>query len=384
MKGNMKVRSSVLSRSVATTVVTSLLCLLPASNERAQIVVGGISVGGSSSSTASTSTSDTTSYRGEAAVVAGAALGVGLSVSDTGPLPSSGGAQETSLLSAEAQMMLSAEAAHASTIGQAGMTASEASVGNVMFTTCNTMLIGGNTISADFVMSHAMASCCTNGASLSGSSEIAGLVINGQAITVSAQPNQCIYLAGGSMIVINEQITSQTADSADITVNALHVKLCEGADVVVSSSFAGVTCGTSSSGSGGGTNPPGSCNDFLTGGGWITGTPSGAKANFGVGGGFKNGAFWGHLNYIDHGTGMHVKATAVTGYAVDADSDCRIIDYNVTIDGDAGTARVRACDKGEPGRNDIFQIQLSNGYFAGGDLGGSRPGGGNIQLHKCQ
>src|ERR1041384_4736712 len=24
-------------------------------------------------------------------------------------------------------------------------------------------------------------------------------------------------------------------------------------------------------------------------------------------------------------------------------------------------------------QNDIFQIQLSNGYFAGGDLGGSRP-----------
>ena len=29
-------------------------------------------------------------------------------------------------------------------------------------------------------------------------------------------------------------------------------------------------------------------------------------------------------------------------------------------------------------------IQLSSGYFAGGDLGGSHPGGGNIQLHKCQ
>jgi len=45
---------------------------------------------------------------------------------------------------------------------------------------------------------------------------------------------------------------------------------------------------------------------------------------------------------------------------------------------------VRACDKGEPGRNDLFQIQLSNGYSAGGDLGGSHPGGGNIQLHICQ
>src|SRR5260370_15201117 len=169
MKGNMKRWNSVLSRSVATTVVTSLLCLLPASNERAQIVVGGISVGGSStsSSTASTSTSDTTSYRGEAAVVAGAALGVGLSVSDTGPLPSSGGAQETSLLSEEAQMMLSVEAAHASTIGQAGMTASGASVGNRGFTTCNTMVRGGETPTAEFRTPPCMASGWQKRAALS-------------------------------------------------------------------------------------------------------------------------------------------------------------------------------------------------------------------------
>jgi len=84
-------------------------------------------------------------------------------------------------------------------------------------------------------------------------------------------------------------------------------------------------------------------------------------------------------------SGMHVKATAVTGYQVDPnDADCRVIDYNVTIDNQPGTARVRVCDKGEPGRNDIFQIQLSNGYSAGGDLGGDRPGGGNIQLHTCR
>ena len=102
-------------------------------------------------------------------------------------------------------------------------------------------------------------------------------------------------------------------------------------------------------------------------------------------GGFRNDELWGHLNYIDHGNGMHVKATAVKGYEVDPNDpdDCRIIDYDVTIDDAPGTARVRVCDKGEPGRSDIFEIQLSNGYFAGGDLGGSRPGGGNIQLHKC-
>src|SRR5213594_4989480 len=56
--------------------------------------------------------------------------------------------------------------------------------------------------------------------------------------------------------------------------------------------------------------------DFVTGGGFIFCTPSGAMANFGVGGGVKNGAFWGHLEYNDHSTSppMQVHGTGVTGY----------------------------------------------------------------------
>jgi len=98
-----------------------------------------------------------------------------------------------------------------------------------------------------------------------------------------------------------------------------------------------------------------------------------------VGGGIRRGAFWGHLNYTDHDSGMHVHATAVTGYSV-IDTVTRQIDYDVDIDGATGTARVIVADNGEPGRDDIFDITLSTGYHAGGDLG---HGGGNIQLHKC-
>jgi hypothetical protein len=123
--------------------------------------------------------------------------------------------------------------------------------------------------------------------------------------------------------------------------------------------------------------------DRVTGGGWIVGTPSGGFANFGVGGGIHNGRFWGHLNYLDHDLGMHVKSQTVTGYLVDPDDPlCRIITYDCTIDGEPGQAIVRVCDYGEPGRDDIFEIELSNGYFAGGDLADEQPGGGNIQLHK--
>jgi len=53
--------------------------------------------------------------------------------------------------------------------------------------------------------------------------------------------------------------------------------------------------------------------DFLTGGGFIF--HNGNQANFGVGGGCKDGTpTWGHLEYIDHGLGLNVHGTSITGY----------------------------------------------------------------------
>jgi hypothetical protein len=142
--------------------------------------------------------------------------------------------------------------------------------------------------------------------------------------------------------------------------------------------------------------------DFLTGGGFIV-RDSGAKANFGVGGGCKHGEpTWGHLQYIDHGTGLNAHWTSITGYFLHGDSEgtdpktgqptgTRLI---------CGTARtnqfgdvdfvVLAKDVGEPGRDDEFIIRLKKlgltVYTTEGDpdhtLGGGGPGGGNIQLHK--
>ena len=53
--------------------------------------------------------------------------------------------------------------------------------------------------------------------------------------------------------------------------------------------------------------------DFLTGGGFII-RDSGAKGNFGIQGGVKHGDWWGGVNYIDHGNGLHVQGREVTGY----------------------------------------------------------------------
>src|SRR5882762_7274121 len=72
--------------------------------------------------------------------------------------------------------------------------------------------------------------------------------------------------------------------------------------------------------------------DFVTGGGFIVGSgasslPAGAKANFGVGGGVKNGAFWGHLEYNDHSTNptMQVHGTSVTSYLFGTNANDRVI-----------------------------------------------------------
>src|SRR5713226_1802469 len=76
-------------------------------------------------------------------------------VSDTGPLPPSGGALQTSLLSISFPGVLTADVAHATTIGQADRARSEASVADVSLTA------SGNTITADFLRSSAMADCTT-------------------------------------------------------------------------------------------------------------------------------------------------------------------------------------------------------------------------------
>jgi hypothetical protein len=257
--------------------------------------------------------------------------------------------------------LLTAEVLHATTTGQGNASQSEASVAELALT------VGGNNISASFLQSRATATCTDAGATASGGSEITSLSVNGQTITISGAPNQTVALPGGR-VIINEQTSG---GPGDITVNALHVIVDGVADVVIASAHADITCQP--------LPPPPGCSgeDFVTGGGWITGTPSGAKGNFGVAGGIKHGAWWGHLTYIDHGSsGPSVKGTGVTAYLV-VSATTRHIEGNAQVNGTDGfTYKVDVVDNGEPGRNDVFTLRLSNGYSGSGTLAG-----GNIQLH---
>ena len=131
--------------------------------------------------------------------------------------------------------------------------------------------------------------------------------------------------------------------------------------------------------------------DFITGGGWVLGD-TGAKINFGAHGGCKNGAFWGHVNVVDHSYNPpgHLKSTRITGYLMDpALPNARDIcgEGEVTVNGSSFITRfrVRMEDNGEPGGADRFGLHLANGYIVTTrELGPPGPtgGGGNIQLHK--
>jgi hypothetical protein len=304
-------------------------------------------------------------FSGRATVVQATVLGNTIVLADTGPLPSSGGAEEASLLTANVPGLLDAEVLHASTVGQGNASRAEASAAQLSLT------VGGQSISADFLMSRAEARCTSGSASTSGSSELVGLVVNGETISVTGEPNQTIPLPlGVGTIIINEQ----TGGPGDITVNALHVIVTGVADVVIASAHADITCAPPPP------PPPPPCpgTDFVTGGGSIMGTPSGARANFGVGGGIKNGGFWGHLSYVDHGNGgPKVKGTGVTAYSI-VDATTRHIEGTAEVNGAGGfTYKVDVSDNGEPGRSDTYAISLSNGYTATGTLSG-----GNIQLHQ--
>jgi hypothetical protein len=299
-------------------------------------------------------------FSGQATAARTTVLGMTTVLSDTGPLPASGGAQDASLLTASVPGVLSAEVLHAAAIGQGDRSRAEASVANVGLT------VGGDSIAADFLMARAMAVCAPGGASVSGSSEIVALSINGQAIVVTGEPNQTIALPDGH-VVINEQVSSVNHNTGEITVNALHVVIDGLADVVIASAHADITCQGTPICQGG---------DFVTGGGWIT-APSGAKGTFGVAGGLKNGALWGHLTYIDHGNGLQVKGTEVTAYVM-VDAATRHIEGTAEINGQGGfTYQVDVADHGEPGRDDTLELRLSTSY----DTGTRRLEGGNIQLH---
>lgn len=351
-------------------------------------------------------TAQCSTYGGRATVVQASGLNITpVVLSDTGNINSTGGINDASLLNASVPGLLTAEVMSATAGGVGSFSASDASLATVNLT------VAGNTIGAGFAAAYANASCASGSPTVKGSAEIDGLVVNGLSITVTGSPNQTVSLLGGGYIILNEQTSDLTHGS--ITVNAMHVTIPGIADVVIASSFAAISGQLVGSSRGGGGPvffvglllqttgfPCGNLTgNFFTGGGWITGTPSGDKGTFGVSGGAHNdGTVFGHLEYVDHGpTMINVHGTGVPTTCFGAVTSGAISSFTITgtadVNGQSGcTYSVTVTDDDTSG-TDTFTITVTNGgsctlpspltspYIASGPLGGGGNGGGNIEFH---
>ena len=169
---------------------------------------------------------------GQAEAVQATVLGTTTVIAGTGALSGASDAQEASSIVGSVPSLLSADSLHAASIGSPDQAYSEASLGSLGLT------IAGQTVSAEFLMARALQA---TGASGIGTSEIDGLAINGMPVQVSGAANQIVPLAGGTLIINEQQI-----GSAGALVNALHIIVNGVADVVIASASAGATPSSSS------------------------------------------------------------------------------------------------------------------------------------------
>src|SRR5256712_1924104 len=352
-------------------------------------------------------TTTVTSFSGRAFVLQTTAPLVGtVTLADTGPLPSQGGELDASLLQANPPLA-QAEVLSAFTTGFGSTAQSEASVANIV------LLPGSpNQITADFVRADTTATC--NG--VSGSSELVNLKVGGQTIVVAGTPNQTVIILGVLTLVINEQTSSSSGGTNSITVNAIDLTTIDGIRIIISSASSDITCVTTTATTTTATvTVTAVCGtvtttvtstttasqtqtttsqtqtttsqpvDFVTGGGFII--VNGAHADFGFNAGYKPGktAVSGQLTYIDHGTGLKVKATSIDKYYNPNGSTgtTRTFSGQAEVNGVYGYYfTVTATDNGEPGTgHDYFSMTLTgpNGFYY---RAGSTLSGGNIQLHK--
>jgi len=117
-----------------------------------------------------------------------------------------------------------------------------------------------------------------------------------------------------------------------------------------------------------------------TGGGSIS-TFTGGKGTFGfIGGIHRDGTFFGHVVYVDHGANLSIVSTSILFFTPGCTS--LISARGNTGSGQAVEFAITAQDNGEPGTNDVFVI---NAFDAGTGntvyVGAGTLQSGNIQAH---
>jgi hypothetical protein len=171
-------------------------------------------------------------FSGQAVALRASAVGIALALSDTGPLPASGGNLKTSLASVNVLGLVSADVLSSATSGSGTSSQSQSSVADLN-------LLGG-LVAADLVKSTSSATCSGGQAAVTGGSELVGLVVAGQPV-LTANPNLVISAPGGISVIVNEQTSSPSGNTGAMTVNALHVT-GPSIDIVVASAHSDITC----------------------------------------------------------------------------------------------------------------------------------------------
>ena len=323
--------------------------------------------------------------------------------------------------------VLSAKVLTATTSVEPGLATSSTSIADVV------VLQGQPAeLTAAFVRAQADVLDVNGSSRYNGVSEIDGLRFGGRSIAVTGQPNQRVDVLGAGSLIINEQISSSRAGVSELTVNALHLVLATGGQIILAGAHSVLDRNAPTSPASLKTTAPrrggfvpavirprdaGSrpralfvheqpeCFDFVTGGGWFEprfegGPPD--RVNFGFNAGYRTigGELKGHVNFVDHNDGTHIQGVNVDTYwrLGDPQSLCRLFVGDAEMNGTTGLRyHVEVCDYGEPGRDDRFRIIVFDAagtmlYFADDsssakvcDANEPRCGdldGGNIQLHK--
>ena len=173
-----------------------------------------------------------TTYSGQATALKATALGISITLADTGPLPSTGGSITRDLPAINVAGLLTATALHSATSGSGNSSQSNTHLASFAIL---------NLVRATGIRTSTTATCNGSTASTSGDAQFVTLTIAGQQI-VNANPNLAISLPGGIAVIVNEQTSSGNGgNAAQTTVNALHIT-APGVDVVVGSSHSDITC----------------------------------------------------------------------------------------------------------------------------------------------
>src|SRR4051812_35643252 len=180
---------------------------------------------GKTSTTVKTTTVTTmaTEYSGQATVINFTNIHMGppfIIIGDTGFLPVAGGNIDVSVDSTN-MMGLSLDLGTASTRGVDDATSSSISLNNLSVM-IETVAGAEHTITVETVTADATASCAGSGPTVSATSQIQGLTVDGVAIEVTGDANQTVDL-GDFSLVLNEQVTSGTATEAGIGLVAIHI-----------------------------------------------------------------------------------------------------------------------------------------------------------------